>query len=457
MIVKKIFEKIIPKPVFLIYHWFLAYLAGFIYGWPSKKMIVIGVTGTSGKSTVVNLIGKVLEQAGFKVGIATTFNFRIAGQETVNKTRMTMLGRFALQKLLKKMFLSGCRYAVIETSSQGIVQSRHLGINYDVGVFTGLSFEHLEAHGGFEKYREAKQKLFQHLSGSGRKKIEGRIIDKVIIVNADDENSSYFLDFRVDKKYGYTIKNLESEFSVCRQAKGELKQDKDFKIKFVKADNIQLGPNGSDFTVKGIKFKINLLGEFNVANALAAIGVASSQGVDLNVCRDALSRVGEMPGRMEIVVKNPFMVIVDYAHTPDHLEKVYQTLKKFSESKLICVLGATGGGRDKWKRPVLGKIAMKYGDYVIITNEDPYDENPEEIIDQVITGIEDNSEMIFQKRLFKIVDRGQAIKKALSLAKAGDAVIITGKGAEQCIMIAGGKRVFWDDREAARKELKNFV
>ncbi len=445
MTLKSIFKKIIPKRILLFYYQSLAYLAAFIYGHPSRKMVVIGVTGTSGKSTVVNLIGRILEHAGFRVGLTSTFNFKIAGQEIVNKTRMTMLGRFALQKLLKEMLDAHCQYAIIETTSQGIVQSRHLGINYDIGVFTNLSPEHIESHGSFEKYRQAKQKLFQHLSKRKGKIINNKVVDKVIIVNVDDKNSDSFLKFEADKKYGYS--SIKLSLPASRQESG---------IEIIKADEINLNSSGSRFMVNEVGFKLNLLEEFNIANALAAICVALSQKIGLDVCRDALVGVEGIPGRMEIVFKGPFTIVVDYAHTPDQLEKVYQTLKSFNNSRLICVLGATGGGRDKWKRPVLGKIAKEYGYYIIITNEDPYDEEPEKIIDQVISGIEDSQEMISQSRLFKMLDRGQAIKKALSLAETGDIVIITGKGAEQCIMGPRGEKIPWDDREIVKKELKKL-
>ena len=203
--IKNILKKIVPKSFLSFYHWILAHLAALIYRYPSNKMIVIGVTGTAGKSTIVNMIAKVFEKAGYKVGLTTTFNFKIGNKEWINKEKMTMLGRFSLQKLLRKMVKKGCQYAVIETTSQGIKQFRHLGINYDIAVFTGIFKEHLESHGGFSKYCQAKEKLFLHLSKSKKKTINNKLIDKVSVVNLDDKERERFLKYSVDKKYGYKI------------------------------------------------------------------------------------------------------------------------------------------------------------------------------------------------------------------------------------------------------------
>ncbi len=430
MFIKKILKKIIPKVCWQFYHRALAYLSAFVYHYPSRKMIVIGVTGTAGKSTVANLIYQILEKAGYRVGLTTTFNFKIAGKEFVNKKKMTMLGRFSLQKILKKMLKDKCEYAIIETTSQGIEQYRHLGINYDIGIFTNLSPEHIESHGSFEKYRGAKQKLFEHISKSRHKTIKGRVIPKINIVNLDDNNSSYFLGFKFDKEYGYTVKDLVKQ--------------KEHDLNIVKAENIKMMDCGAEFTIQNVNFKINLKAEFNILNSLSAICLALSQGIDLNICKQALSEVKTMPGRMEVIAKSPFQVIVDYAHTPDSLEKVYQNLGQ--KKKLICVLGSAGGGRDKQKRPLLGALAEKYCDEIIITNEDPYNEDPNEIINQIASGIRN-------KQFRKIIDRKEAIKKALNIAQKESIVIITGKGCEPWIMGPNGQKIAWDDRSIVKELL----
>jgi len=444
--IKEIIKKFLPKSFLLFYHKVLAYLADFFYNHPSSKLIVIGVTGTAGKSTTVNLIGKILEEAGLKVGLTTTMNFKIGEKEWINKTKMTMPGRFFMQKILKEMVKANCQYAIIETSSEGILQFRHLGIDYDIAVFTGLHPEHIEAHGSFENYKKAKGKLFEKLEKRKEKIIDGKRIKKVIVVNLDDENADYFLSYKADEYYGYS---LNSKSQILNP-----KKIQNLKIKIVKAENIKLADDGSSFTVDGVDFKINLLGEFNIYNCLASIAVALSQNIDLKICQGALEKIKFLPGRMEIVVEKPFKVIVDYAHTPKELENVYQFVKfklKNQESKIIGVLGSAGGGRDKWKRPVLGEIASQYCDFIILTNEDPYDEDPSQILSEIKTGILNSQFPI--SNLFEILDRREAIRKAISLAKENDIVIITGKGSEPWICVAHGKKIPWDDRKVVKEEL----
>lgn len=449
-------KKIIPQNLILFYHKIIAALAAVFYGWPSRKLIVIGVTGTSGKSTVVNLIGRILEEAGYKVGWSSTLNFKIAEREWLNETKMTMLGRFALQKLLSQMVKAGCQYAVIEVSSQGIVQSRHLGIDFDVAVFTNLYPEHLEAHGGFEKYRKVKGKLFAKLKPKFQipKIINKKLIKKISVVNLDDVNAEYFLQFPTDQYYGFTIKNETHLSHLSRIV--DIK-----KLKVVAAKNLKLKVNGSEFMIDDLTFNLNLLGEFNVYNALAAVTVGFSQGISLEISRLALEKIKEIPGRLEeINLGQPFKVFVDYAHTPNELEKVYQVASgiKHPASRIIAVLGAAGGGRDKWKRPTMGSIAAQYSDYVIITNEDPYDENPQKIINQILKGVfKVKKETEKGISVFDILDRQEAIRKAIDLARPNDIIIITGKGCEQYIMGPNNQRIPWDDRRVVREELEKIV
>lgn len=433
---KKLIKKFIPKFLLSGYHKSLALLGALFYGYPSRKLIVIGVTGTKGKSTVVYLISKILEEAGYKVGASSTILFKIADKEWANGTKQTMPGRFKLQKFLGKMVNAGCQYAVIETSSEGILQSRHLGIDYDVAVFTNLSPEHVEAHGSYEKYKQAKGELFKCLAASFKKEINGQKIPKIIIANADDKEAGYFMNFPADKKFS---------FSVHQPLHNQLDE--------VFSKNVRINPDGVKFSINNIDFHLKLLGEFNLYNALAAITVGLSQKVDLSIIKKALEKIKGIPGRLEEIENSKgFKIFVDYAHEPKGLEEVYKTIKIFQPKKIISVLGSQGGGRDKAKRPILGKLAGQYNDYVIVTNEDPYDEDPQIIIDDVFAGVTQTGK-IENQNCFRILDRREAIKKALSLAQAGDVLIITGKGSETVMAVAGGQKIPWDDRKVTRELL----
>jgi len=425
---KEKLKKILPKSLISLYHFLLALLGALIYGFPSKRLILIGVTGTNGKTTTTEMIASIFEKAGKKIALLNSIRFKIGEKEEINKLRMTMPGRFFIQRFLKKAVKEGCQYAIIEVTSEGIKQHRHRFLDFKVAVFTNLSPEHIEAHGSFEKYREAKSKLFEAAK-------------EIHILNGDDENVEYFLKFPAKKKIFFTLN--ESKIPLFRKsgmvilAKG-IKEEK-----------------GLKFEVDGVEFHLNLMGKFNIYNALAAISVALSQGISLLVCKEALENFRGVPGRMEEVISKPFKVIVDYAFTPNALEKVYQTLThqliNSSTNQLICVLGSCGGGRDRWKRPVLGEIAAKYCDEVIVTNEDPYDEDPWQIIEQVASGTKGKAR--------KILDRREAIREALKLAKEGDIVVITGKGAEPSI-IEKGKKIPWDEKKVVVEEFKklyNFI
>ena len=360
MTIKSFVRKLIPGFVLSIYHYKLALLGALIYGFPSRKLIIIGVTGTSGKSTTVDLITKILERSGEKVASISTIRFKIANKEWKNNLKMTMPGRFKIQKFLRQAVNAGCKYVVLEVASEGVKQSRHKFIKFDSAVFTNLSPEHIESHGGFEKYRKAKLKFFKAVKNKH-------------FINIDDENAKYFIEIKAKEIIKFSL--------------GDVK-------------NLKVDESGSSFQLQDTKFQIQLMGQFNVYNALCAICVANSYGVSLDVCKDALEKAKGIEGRMEVVVKNPFTVIVDYAHTPEQLENVYKTLNPRPltlDPKLICVLGSCGGGRDKWKRPVLGELASKYCNEIIVTNEDPYDENPEQIIDKVIMGITNHKSQTIRK------------------------------------------------------------
>src|SRR3989338_5777914 len=340
-------KKLIPKSVFdffaPVYHATLAYAGAVMYGFPSHSMRVIGVTGTKGKSTTVFLISKLLEGAGEPVAAIGSLGFKIKNKEWPNTLKMTMPGRFKLQKFLKEAKKAGCKYVVLEVTSEGIKQKRHLGIKFDCVVFTNLHKEHLESHGTFENYYKAKQELFKGT-------------ENIHVLNADDKNIELFSKFSSKHTIFYGTESGD-----------------------MRAQNLDLKSDGASFDVYGIKFNINFGGKFNVLNCLAALSTAAMYGIDLPNTRTVLGEIKSIPGRMEFLQKEPFRVVVDYAHTPDSLEVVYKTLKdELTRSdldaghRLICVLGAAGGGRDKWKRPEFGRIASEYCDEIILTDEDPY-------------------------------------------------------------------------------------
>jgi UDP-N-acetylmuramoyl-L-alanyl-D-glutamate--2,6-diaminopimelate ligase len=399
---KELLKNFLPQSVISFYHFILAFLGALIYGFPSKKLILIGVTGTNGKTTTTEMIASIFEKAGKKIALLNSIRFKIGKKEEINKLRMTMPGRFFIQRFLKKAVKENCEFAILEVTSEGIKQHRHRFLDFKVAVFTNLAPEHIEAHGSFEKYREAKGKFFQATK-------------EIHVINVEDKNSEYFLKFPAKRKITYGLKT-------------------------------------GDINLENTKIKSKLPGEFNLYNALAAISVAISQGIDKDFAIKVLEEFEGVPGRMEEVISKPFKVIVDYAFTPNALEKVYQTLIQSlghsTNRSLICVLGSCGGGRDKWKRPVLGELAAKYCDEVIVTNEDPYDEDPWQIIEQVAAGTKGKAR--------KILDRREAIREALKLAKEGDIVVITGKGCEPSICVAGGKKIPWDDRKVVREEFQKI-
>lgn len=437
--VKGLLRAFLPEQIFLIYHRMLAAFGALVYRQPSRKMIVIGVTGTKGKTSVVYLLSDILRLAGEKVGFISGTSFRVANESWPNLLKMTMPGRFKLQKLLRQMVDAGCTYAIVETTSEGIRQHRHRGIEYDIAVLTNLSPEHIESHGSFEKYREAKGKLFASLGGSYHKSLNGKEIPKIKILNRDDEHYNYFTNFFSDSTYFFSTDSS--------------KDDKDVFI----AKNIILHGNKSEFVVRETEFTIPLIGKHNVQNALTAIATCNAMGVSLDTIKEALQKTHPAPGRLEEINNSKgFRVFVDYAHEPASLRAAYESVKLLQPRRLISVLGSQGGGRDKSKRPVMGGLAAEYADIVIITNEDPYDEPPQNIIDDVVKGVVMLKSNKFTEgtNLYKIIDRREAITKAISLAQKEDVVFISGKGGEKIMVVKGGKHIPWDDAEIARRCLK---
>jgi UDP-N-acetylmuramoyl-L-alanyl-D-glutamate--2,6-diaminopimelate ligase len=494
-------KKLVPQSIKNIYHLFQAILANLVYGFPSRKIRIIGVTGTNGKTTVCQMIAKILEEAEFKISMATTINFKIGGKVWVNKTKFTTLSSFATQKFIRQAVNAECKYLILETSSHSLDQNRIWGINFDTAVITNVTREHLDYHKTMEKYRKSKIKLFKNV--------------KTAVVNLDMENPEEFLQFNNEIKYIFT----------CHPAldAGSRKLDSDSMtgMTLIKAEDIELDNTGSSYKLTACRqgrqtknYKLNLPGLFNIENALAATCVGLSQNISLETISKALEKIKSIPGRMEYVPNNLGLnIIIDYAVTPDSLDKLYDLISsirktlplekgvsrpcrgkgfekqicknpsqspfcKGGESKIIAIFGACGE-RDRGKRPMMGEIVSRFADYIILTNEDPYNEDPAQIINEVAAGIPlchsersgtesknllDSNEIPRQARddvfcftenvnFWKIMDRQEAIKKALQLAKPGDYIIITGKGAEE-IMAIGKERIPWNDKKVIIEELR---
>jgi len=413
-----------PAPLLSAYHFALSYLAALQYRFPSRKILVIGVTGTKGKSSVIEYLNAIFEAAGYKTAVASTIRFKIAGLSEPNTKRMTMVGRLALQRLLADAVLNDCNVALVEMTSEGARQHRHRFIELDALVFLNLAPEHIESHGSLAAYKDAKFELGRQLARSRKR-------PRFIAANADDREAARYLALPVEHPLPFSLSALEKWHADER---------------------------GGTFTFENEEMRIHLPGAFSVQNALAAATLTRALGIPLGAIKRGLDSLTRIPGRAERIEAAPapgraagrkqdFLVVVDYAHTPDSLKALYDA---YQSMRKICVLGATGGGRDLWKRPVMGKLAAEACAHVILTNEDPYDEEPRSIVEAMERGMQGGSHEI-------LMDRREAIRRALSLARPGDAVLITGKGTDPSICGPRGSDVPWSDAAVAREELEKLL
>jgi len=436
---KKILLKIIPSSLWLFYHKVLALLGAFIYRHPSHYLKVIGITGTDGKTTTNYFLTAILEKAGFRVASSSTISFKLGERVFKNTTDTTMPGRFFLQKFLKEALKEKVDYAIVETTSEGIAQFRHLGIEYDVAVLTNLSPEHLNVHKTFEAYREVKGKLFASLSQYPKPGVE-----KVIVVNHDDENADYFLSFPADKKIVYSLKPIAYTGDLITVLGGD----------------IRLSEKGSSFVLsveeQEIRINLKIPGRFNIYNALAAAAVAYSQGVDLVSIKKGLEAVSYLPGRMEEIKEGQdFHVFVDFAHTPQAMAALYQTLKEiYPTSRLIAVFGSAGG-RDAQKRPILGEVAGQLVDFSVLTSDDPRDEDPAQIAAEIEKGLVKMGREKGRDYTF-IADRRQAVRHAFGQAQKNDVVVLASMGHYEVMYVGQGK-IPWSDKKVAQEELRNLL
>lgn len=414
----RVIKRFVPHWLFSaaqpFYHYLFAGIGALWYRFPSYKLYVVGVTGTKGKTSTAELVAAILEEAGYRVALANTSQFKIAGESERNLTRHSMLGRARLQRFLRKAVDARCDYAVLEMTSEGARQFRHAFIDLDALIFTNLSPEHIESHGSYENYVAAKVSFARALERGDAK-------EHTLVVNRDDAEADRFLAVRAGVKRSYGIADARPYTTHAE---------------------------GSEMTWRGINIHLALPGEFNILNALAAATFAESRNIAVETVREALEKFVCMPGRMERVDEGQnFRVIVDYAHTADSLESAYGA---YAGVEKICILGGTGGGRDKAKRRVMGEVADRHCARIILTTEDPYDEDPEGIAMDVAAGIRNRSYEY-------IADRREAIRKALRLAAKDSAVFITGKGTDPCIMGPRGTRIPWNDEGVAREELQKLL
>lgn len=430
--IKNLIPQSLLKLLRPLYHGSLALAASFYYARPSGGMTVIGVTGTAGKSTTTMMLAWILNASGKKCGYITTVGFGNGDEDIINKHGVSMPGGPLLQKQLGQMLNNGCKYAVVECTSEGLAQSRHLGINFDVALFTNLSHAHVEAHGSFGNYQQAKAKLFSAMQ-KGKKK--SFFPEKTIGVNLDDPMSGYFLSFFADKKFGVTFKGVKARSA-----------QKVFEAGFVKDGMPQ------EFEIDKITFTLNLPGQFNAQNAGLAVACANMLGVDLTQAAKALRDFTGVRGRMENVPNNlGVKIIVDFGCEPASFNSALEAAAQMPHNRLIQVFGSTGGARDKSKRFEFGKTAAQYADYIIVTNDDVYESDPEEIAGNIEQGIK--SFKLRQPAYEIVLDRRTAIAKALTLAQKDDLILITGKGSEQFLVLPQNKRIEWDEVSVVKEQL----
>lgn len=438
---KHLLKKITPKFVLRAYHWSLAGLAAWWYGYPSEKLIVIGVTGSKGKSTTANLIAQLLEKTGHKVGLTSTAVIKVAEQEWLSTYGMTMPGRFALQKLLSEMVKVGCKYAVVETSSEGIAQFRSRGIHYDAVVLTSFFPEHIEAHGSYENYRAAKAKLFEQLKNSPVKIIYDQPIAKRVVLSESVGEYDFFSNIKAGEEWQYgLVKEVQADRKLAVMGVVE-----------------NLGPTTTSIKINNTTVTMSLLFAFNASNTMAAITTCVALDISLDRVLDSVPTLKPIPGRQELIEEGQdFAVMVDYTHEPISMRALCQSLAIIPHQRMIMVLGPTGGGRDRWRRPILGELAAEHADVVIITTDDPYDDDPATMAEEMLAGAHKVQKSGKTVEVLSVIDRHEAITRALALAAAGDLVLIAGKGAEQSMKLARGQTIPWDDRAIVREELNRL-
>jgi UDP-N-acetylmuramoyl-L-alanyl-D-glutamate--2,6-diaminopimelate ligase len=409
----------------------LGLMSSTLYGRPSRDMMVIGVTGTDGKTTTTTMIHQMLLKAGRRVGSMSTVDIRFGDTVDPNDSRQTTLEALEVQEQLARMRDAGLTYAVIETSSHGLALQRVVGVDYDVAVFTNIAHEHLDFHKTIEAYREAKAQLIDLTAGSARKGL-----DKTAVLNRDDPSYAYLVNRPIARRITYGLQ-LDAD---------------------LKAHSVDATPEGLQVEAAtplgNLALRLKLSGRWNAANALAAAAAGVAVGLSLDEIRQGLESYSGVSGRMERVdLGQPFSVIIDYAHTPQSLEKVLRELRPITRGKLIAVFGSAGD-RDREKRPWMGEIAARLSDYAVFTNEDPREEDAMTILSEIAAGAEEVG-WTEGDHYARIEDRRQGIAHAVRRAGPGDTILLAGKGHERSILIGRGKEP-WDERAAVEAAIRGL-
>ncbi len=409
----------------------LAALAAAFHGHPARRLRVVGVTGTDGKTTTIHLINALLEAAGYRTGLLSTVHCKVGDRLLPNEYRFTTPEAPQVQALLAEMVTAGVDYAILESTSHGLALHRLDGCEYDVAVVTNVTADHLDFHRSREEYLAAKGRLFAMLDRSADKGIE-----KVAVVNADEPAAAYFRGLTRARVVTYAVQKAAD----------------------IQAIDVSPIEWGSRFRLRAegneLEVAFGLPGLFNVYNSLAAAAVALSQGMSLPAVRDALASFPGLPGRLERIDEGqPFTVVVDFAHAPEALRRALAFLRERCRGRLIVVFGCIGG-REKPRRAGMGLAAAQLADFAVLTNDNPFREDPEAILAEIVQGLEEAGRHEGH-HFVRIPDRREAIAHALAMAVEGDIVLLAGKGHEQSIII-GDTIIPWDDRRVARELLREM-
>ena len=441
--VKSLLRNSLPKSWLKIlrpcYHGAIAWLAHYKFGKPSHELIVIGITGTAGKSTTVIVLAKLLSATLGKTGYITTAGSSNGNTETINKIGLSMPDGWSLNYQLSQMVKQGCRFAVIECTSEGLAQNRHLGIAFDGALFTNLAPAHLDSHGGYENYRAAKNKLFAQLGHTTK---SGNLaILSFIGVNGDDQEANFFLKNKAVRKFAILSDNLT----------GDLPENLDQTYQLI----VQEAIPHLKFKLNDTEFQSKLFGQYNSYNLALATAITLFLGADQKQIQEELKTINPVAGRMEEIANNKgFRIFVDYAPEPLPMEQALKAVSSLPHQKIIHVFGATGGSRDVGKRFEFGKLSAQYADTIIITNDDVYDSDPEMIAADILSAIKETNQSNKKVSLVKtVLDRKQAIAESLSIAKTNDIILITGKGSEQFLILPNNQRIAWDEPSVIKEVL----